>query len=121
MRQVGILAAACLHALDHHVERLRDDHTRARTLAAGFAAAPGVRVTAPDTNNVFVELEHAALDPVVTLAELGARGVRMSQYGPRRLRAITHLDVDDAGIAQAVDAFGQAIARQSSSLVGGRG
>jgi threonine aldolase len=121
MRQVGILAAACLHALDHHVERLRDDHARARSLAAGFAAVPGVRVTEPDTNIVFVELEHAALDPVVTLAELGAQGVRMSQYGPRRLRAITHLDVGDAGIAQAIDAFRQAIARQSSTLVGGRG
>src|SRR5262245_35388490 len=54
MRQVGVLAAACLHALDHHVARLADDHRRARTLAAGFRQAPGVKVAEPDTNIVIV-------------------------------------------------------------------
>src|SRR5207237_6406655 len=63
MRQVGILAAACLHALDHHLERLADDHRRARTLAAGFAAVEGVRVLPTDTNIVIAELEPPALDP----------------------------------------------------------
>ena len=57
MRQVGILAAACLHALDHHVARLADDHARARRLAEGFARAAGVRVTTPDTNIVFAHLD----------------------------------------------------------------
>jgi threonine aldolase len=105
MRQVGILAAACLYALDHHVARLADDHRRARTLAAGIAEVPGTSVPAPDTNLVFFRLESDALDPAAVLAGLEARGVRMSQYGPRLLRAATHLDVDDRGIARAVEAF----------------
>lgn len=105
MRQVGVLAAACLHALDHHVARLAEDHTRALALAAGFRAAPGVRVAEPETNIVFAELEHAALEPKTVLAALEARGVRMAQYGPRRLRAIAHLDVDDAGVERAIAAF----------------
>jgi threonine aldolase len=109
MRQAGILAAACLHALDHHVERLADDHRRARTLAAGFARAPGVRVSEPETNIVIVTLEHPALDPAAVLSALEARGVRMLAFGARRLRAITHLDVDDAGVARAVAGFGEAV------------
>ncbi|HTM58471.1 MAG TPA: GntG family PLP-dependent aldolase [Candidatus Udaeobacter sp.] len=105
MRQVGILAAACLHALDHHLTRLADDHRRARALAAGMARVSGVRVTPPETNIVFVELEDPAIDVEAALRELERQGVRMSQFGPRRLRAITHLDVDDAGIARAIEAF----------------
>ena len=108
MRQVGILAAACLHALDHHVERLAEDHRRARTLAAGFARADGVRVIEPETNIVIVELQHPALEPAAVLRALEARGVRLVSFGARRLRAITHLDVDDAGVARAVAAFQQA-------------
>ncbi len=109
MRQVGILAAACLHALDHHVERLADDHRRAKTLAAGFARVGCVRVIEPDTNIVIVDLERPALDPAAVLRALEARGVRMLPFGARRLRAITHLDVDDAGIARAVAAFAEAV------------
>ena len=109
MRQVGILAAACLHALDHHVARLPEDHRRARTLADGMARLPGVRVTPPETNIVFVELEDRALDPEAVLRSLAARDVRLSRFGPRRLRAITHLDVDDRGIARALEAFEAAL------------
>lgn len=105
MRQVGILAAACLHALDHHVERLEEDHARARTLAAGFAKAPGVRVAEPETNVVFVELEQQSPGAPALAEALERRGVRMLDFGPRRLRAIVHLDVDDAGIAAAIEAF----------------
>ena len=105
MRQVGILAAACLYALDHHLARLAEDHARARNLAGGFRAASGVRVIEPDTNIVIVQLELAALDPARVLEGLEARGVRMTAFGRRRLRAITHLDVDDAGIARAIEAF----------------
>jgi threonine aldolase len=106
MRQVGILAAAALHALDHHVARLAEDHRRARRLAEGFAAAPGARVIAPDTNIVYVDLDPAqAPDAKSIVARLAEHGVRMSAYGPRRVRAIAHLDVDDAGIEHAVEAF----------------
>jgi threonine aldolase len=111
MRQVGILAAAGLYALEHHIDRLADDHARARTLAAGFRATPGVRVAEPETNIVIVELEHPALEPRALLAALESRGVRMVPFGARRLRAITHLDVDDAGIARAAEAFRAAAGR----------
>jgi threonine aldolase len=109
MRQAGLLAAACLHALDHHVERLAEDHRRAKTLAAGFARAPGVRVAEPETNIVIVTLEHPALEPAAVLRALEARGVRLLAFGARRLRAITHLDVDDAGVARAVAGFGEVV------------
>jgi len=110
MRQVGVLAAACLHALDHHVARLPEDHARARRLAEGFERAGGVQVIPPQTNIVFLELEDPALDPDTVLRTLASHGVRMSRFGPRRLRAITHLDVDDAGIARAIEAFEHAVA-----------
>jgi threonine aldolase len=109
MRQVGILAAACLYALDHHVARLAEDHRRARVLAAGLAAAPGVTVPVPDTNLVFIHIEHDSLDAAALVFTLESRGVRMSQYGPRLLRAVTHLDVDDRGIERAVDAFQEVV------------
>jgi threonine aldolase len=112
MRQVGILAAACLHALDHHVERLADDHRRAKALAAGLRVVPGVRVLEPETNIVMIELDDAALARESLLRALHARGVWMGPSGARRIRALTHLDVDDAGIARAIDAF-QAVATEA--------
>jgi threonine aldolase len=108
MRQVGILAAACLHALDHHVDRLAEDHARAKRLAAGFTL-PGVSVLAPESNIVFVTLDHAALEPNDVIAALGERGIRMSRYGARRLRAIVHLDVDDAGLERGIAAFREVV------------
>ncbi|HYM82037.1 MAG TPA: GntG family PLP-dependent aldolase [Candidatus Limnocylindria bacterium] len=110
MRQVGILAAACLHALDHHIERLADDHSRARALAQGFRVAPGVAVDEPETNIVLVRLEHPALDPEAVVQALETRGVRLTEFGHQRLRAITHLDVDDEGIARSVDVFQSVLA-----------
>ena len=115
MRQVGIIAAACLYALDHHIARLADDHRRAKTLALGLAAVPGVTVPVPDTNLVYIHIERESLETAAILSELEARGVRMSQYGARLLRAVTHLDVDDRGIERAVDAF------QEVAGEGGRG
>ena len=105
MRQVGILAAACLHALDHHVARLAEDHVRAKRLAGGLRSLPGVRVVPPDTNIVYLNLEPPAPDARALVAAMAERGVRVSAYGPRRVRAITHLDVDDAGIERALVAF----------------
>jgi threonine aldolase len=111
MRQVGILAAACLHALDHHVERLAEDHARARRLAAGLRRAPGVRVEEPETNIVIATLDPGAPDPGAVLGALAERGVRLVPFGARRLRAIVHLDVDDAGVARAIEAFDEVVGR----------
>ena len=107
MRQVGVLAAACLHALDHHVERLAEDHARARRLAAGLRS-DGVTVGEPDTNIVIATLA-APLDPAKVLGELEKRGVRMVGFGPGRIRAICHLDIDDAGVERAIGAFAEAV------------
>lgn len=99
LRQVGILAAAGLYALDHHVDRLADDHSNARKLAEGLAAFESLSVTMPDTNIVFVKV--AAQHAVDFAAYLAERGIGLtSAYGATQQRWVTHLDVD----AQAVDA-----------------
>ncbi len=104
MRQAGVLAAGALHALDHHVERLADDHRRAARLAEGLAAIPGVRIAEPpQTNIVFVDVTGEGASTLVP--HLKSHGVLAtgSLYGStQRLRFVTHLDVDDAGIDHAV-------------------
>ncbi len=112
MRQVGILAAACLYALDHHVERLADDHRRARELALGLRSLPGLRVDPPETNIVFIDLEHPALQLEPLFRRLEARGVLLLPYGRRRLRATTHLDVDDQAIATAIQVLKAVVEEQ---------
>ena len=104
-RQAGLLAAAALHALDHHVERLADDHRRARELAAGLAAIGGLKVDAPQTNLVFVTVPEAVLPRL--RAELHSCGIVASVGGPR-VRLATHLDIDDDAIARCVAAFADA-------------
>jgi threonine aldolase len=101
LRQVGVLAAAGLYALDHHVERLADDHANAKLLAAGLARFDGVKVTPPDTNIVFVEIaESVAAGCAACLAEHGI-GIT-SAYGATRQRWVTHLDVDRAAVDEAL-------------------
>ncbi len=102
MRQSGIVAAAGLHALDHHVDRLADDHARARRLAEGLAALPGVDIDAAtvETNIVIFGVP----DAPAFCAALERADVGMLPVGPDRVRAVTHLDVDDAGIKRALDA-----------------
>ncbi|HZS12351.1 MAG TPA: GntG family PLP-dependent aldolase [Nitrospirales bacterium] len=107
MRQAGILAAAGLHALEHHVDRLKDDHTRARRLARGLHELSGVSID-PDrveTNIVIFDLADARRSAAEVVAALRAQGVLLNPVGPRSLRAVTHLDVSDADIDRALDAF----------------
>jgi threonine aldolase len=106
MRQAGVLAAAALHALDHHVERLADDHALAQQLAAGLGGLAGVTVESPQTNIVFVDLQGPRAADLV--AHLKSRGVLAtgSLYGQTsRLRFVTHLDVDAAGINRTIAAL----------------
>ena len=109
MRQVGLLAAACDYALDHHIERLAEDHVRARRLAAAWGEVAGVSVPEPETNIVLVDLDDPALDPAAVLDALRTRGLWLLSFGGRQLRAIVHLDVDDAGIERAIGAFRAAV------------
>ena len=108
MRQVGVLAAAGLHALDHHVERLADDHARARRLAETVAAtAPGtVDPDLVETNIVVVHTE----DTPGVVARAKAEGVLLSLLDPTHLRAVTHLDVDDVEVDQAAQVLASALA-----------
>jgi threonine aldolase len=102
MRQSGILAAAGLHALDHHLDRLADDHRRARRLADGAAALPTVTAVAPDTNIVMLDLAAEAPDAPAAAARLADQGVLVIPFAARRIRAVTHMDVDDEGIEAAL-------------------
>ncbi len=104
MRQAGLLAAAASHALDHHVDRLVEDHALAQRLAAGLAGIEGLTVEAPHTNIVFVDLTGAAqARSADLLASLNAQGILAT--GLYRLRFVTHLDVDAAGVDRAVAAI----------------
>lgn len=104
LRQAGLLAAAASHALDHHVARLADDHALAQRLADSLAGIDGLRVEAPQTNIVFVDLEGPARTRAADLlAFLATRGILAT--GLYRLRFVTHLDVDVAGVDAAAEAI----------------
>jgi threonine aldolase len=100
MRQAGVLAAAALYALDHHVERLAQDHALAQRLADGLQGIPALTVEPPQTNMVFVDAQGERAAGLVE--HLKARGVLAT--GLYRLRFVTHLDVDAAAIDHAVAA-----------------
>jgi threonine aldolase len=107
MRQAGVLAAAGLHALEHHMGRLADDHRRARWLATELAASPAFDFD-PDsveTNLVFAPLERRFMagtgDANSWERRLAESGVRCFAEGPARLRFVTHLGIDDAAVEEA--------------------
>ena len=100
MRQVGLLAAAASHALDHHIDRLADDHALARRLADGLGTIPAMQVVPPQTNIVFATVQGGR--GAALLGHLKARGVLAT--GLIGLRFVTHLDVDAAGIDHAIAA-----------------
>jgi threonine aldolase len=92
MRQAGICAAACVYALDHHVDRLAEDHANARALARGLSQISGIEVQEPETNLVFFKPDGAGVSGNRMVAELGKRGVMLAMMDGR-IRACTHLDV----------------------------
>src|SRR5262249_15134633 len=103
MRQAGILAAAGLYALDHHIERLAVDHANAVRLAAGLASL-GIAVRpAPETNMVMFEVDDAG----AFMRRLAQRAGRLPRIAPGRFRAVTHLDVSEADIDDALGRIGE--------------
>ncbi len=106
MRQAGIIAAAGIVALTQMVDRLADDHARARRLAEALATMPGLRV---DLARVHTNMVYVDLEPPRTAAQLARalahQGVRVHPVGPRRLRLVTHYGIEDEHIAAAIDAF----------------
>jgi threonine aldolase len=105
MRQAGVIAAAGLYALDHHVERLAVDHDNARVLAEGLEGLPGIEVRPPETNILVARVR----DAPALVGSLWDAGVEVSPLGPDRIRCVTHLDVDRAGIERAIAAFRDAL------------
>ncbi len=116
MRQSGLLAAACLHALDHHVDRLADDHRHARHLASQLQDIPGITLLLPPdltpSNMVFFDLpvESPLARPAIALcARLEREGIRLLAAGPGRVRAVTHLDISAEEINRAAQAIRRAL------------
>jgi len=101
MRQSGILAAAGLYALEHNLSRLGEDHENAKELAAILSDSQTVRRSDPESNIVMIDLlrEQDTAESVIPL--LAQAGVLVSPYGPRRVRAVTHLDVTRADVERA--------------------
>ncbi|MFT4276487.1 MAG: threonine aldolase family protein [Rhodopseudomonas sp.] len=102
MRQSGVIAAACLYALDHQVDRLADDHANARRLASGLAQIDGIEVQTPQTNLVFFKPDGAGVSGADMVAQLRRRGVVLAMM-EGRIRACTHLDVSADMIEQTLD------------------
>ncbi len=118
MRQAGIVAAAALYALDHHVDRLAVDHERAQRLARGWHAS-GVPVELDRVETNFVQIDTSRLslsqaDVVATLLEAGV-GVSPT-FGQTHVRAVTHLDLDDADIDTALQVVPDALAAYACCL-----
>ena len=101
MRQSGILAAACLYAMDHHVERLAEDHARAQTLAQGLRQIEQIEVVYQATNMVFINLP--ASQSQAFGAFMAEQGINVNAVYGGTTRLVTHLDIDDAAIARVID------------------
>jgi threonine aldolase len=117
MRQAGIAAAAALYALDHHVERLAEDHRHARLLAQAVADTPGLRLDPPEveTNLVWFEVDPEAGTANDFAAALRQRGILVQVVGTHTIRAVTHIDVPAAGIERAAAAIRQASLQPAAS------
>lgn len=117
MRQAGVLAAAALHALDHHVDRLGEDHRNARVLAGAIADSPGLRLDPPEveTNILFAEVD-PELGTAAEVAELLKRqGVLVQAAAAQTLRARTHLDVSAVMAERAADEIRRAVSQLAKS------
>ena len=106
-RQAGILAAAGLYALENNIERLQEDHQRARRLARGLAELPGININPDDieSNIVIFDITPSGLAPAAAVARLAESGVGVVPFGGDNLRAVTHLQISDRDIKEALGVF----------------
>ncbi|MBN8930215.1 MAG: low specificity L-threonine aldolase [Rhodospirillales bacterium 69-11] len=111
MRQGGMNAAACSYALDHHIDRLAEDHANARSLARGLAQIEGITVEEPETNLVFFSTEGTGLTAAELAARLRPQGLMFSISDTYRGRACLHLDVTAAQVEEAIALIRQAAHR----------
>lgn len=113
MRQVGVLCAAALYALDHHVARVADDHQNARRLAEGLAQLPGVALDPSQVETNIVILDVRSISAADFVQRAAAAGVRVNAIGPKRIRAVTHLDVTARDIEAALTALAPIVRERS--------
>lgn len=109
MRQSGVLAAAGLYALEHHYARLAEDHRNAALIGQALSGLKQVRVVEPETNILLFDLLEGAPDAASLTGTLRERGVLCAPFGPRRIRLVTHLDVDEAGCKYAAQQIQQVL------------
>jgi threonine aldolase len=116
MRQSGILAAAALHGLEHHADRLGEDHANARLLAERLAGLPGIRVDleATQTNIIVFDVAGTGRTPQDVAAKAAERGVKVVPFGATALRAVTHLDVSRADVEAAGEVLAEVLSPAST-------
>ena len=116
MRQAGIIAAAGVYALEHHVERLAEDHENARDFSRAIAQIPGIKLIFDrcETNLVFFDVADTGLDAAEVSEQLQARDVRIGAMGPTQMRAVTHLDVNAEQLAEAADILSDIVSPNTS-------
>ena len=112
LRQAGVLAAAGAYALEHHVGRLAEDHANARMIGERLAACDGVELDLAglETNIIVFQLRDGAPDAATVVARAAEQDVLVMAFGPRTVRAVTHLDVSRADCEQAAEALAEAVA-----------
>lgn len=109
MRQAGILAAAGIYALDHHLEKLQATHDQAKRLARGLSRCQGVSIDPGqiETNIVIFDVTHSGKTPALVAAAMKKKGVLIHALGKTRIRLVTHIDISDNDIEKALEAFKQ--------------
>jgi threonine aldolase len=119
MRQAGVLAAAALYALDHHVGRLSEDHENARLIAGHLRDLPGVRLSPPDveTNLLFIEVDQAVGSGAEVVGRLREQGVLTLATAPQKIRLVTHLDVSRAQARRAAEIIARTLRRRTAVAV----
>ena len=110
MRQSGILAAAALHALDAHLPRIAEDHATAKVYASIVDGVAGARVVPPDTNIIMLDLP-SSIDAFAIVAEAARREVLVTPWSSSRIRAVTHLDVEEPAVRKAGEAVAEILER----------
>lgn len=111
MRQSGILAAACLHALDHHIEQLHNDHLNAKLIAEKLAESKHIRIdlATVQTNIVIFDLNDSAPSAEEVVARAQKYGVEFFAFGPRTIRLVTHRDITQSQCLEAVSLILKAV------------
>src|SRR5262249_39357193 len=113
----GILAAAALYALEHHIDRLAEDHQNARVIAQAVADTPGLRLDPPEveTNLVWLEVDPDLGKATDVAAALRKQGVLVQTVGPQGIRACAHLDVSAAQAERAAETIRKAVPRLTTT------